>query len=123
MLGGAFRTDLPTYVSGVAGSTDAERAEQGSEWEERGAHSVKLHLGQGVEADLATVDAVMTAAPSLRVAVDAHRAYSVTDGLRLARGLAERGAWFLEAPLAPEDVAGHAHLVDRAEIPIAIGED
>jgi galactonate dehydratase len=48
--------------------------------------------------------------------------YSVTDAARLAAGLAERGGWFLEAPLAPEDVAGHTELVRRAGLPIAVGE-
>ena len=29
-----------------------------------------------------------------------------------------RDVWFLEAPLAPEDVAGHAELVARSAVPI-----
>jgi D-galactarolactone cycloisomerase len=122
LLGGAFRRTVPTYVSGLPRVTDPERAELAAEWAAKGATSVKLHLGHGVEADLATVDAVRTAAPTLRIAVDAHWAYSVTDALALARGLADRGGWFLEAPLAPEDVRGHADLVARAMVPIAIGE-
>lgn len=122
LLGGAFREEIPVYVSGLPRPTDAERAELAREWAGRGARRVKLHLGNGVAADLSTVDAVMTAAPELRVAVDAHWAYSVTDALRLADGLAERGAWFLEAPLAPEDLAGHTELVARSSVPIAVGE-
>lgn len=122
LLGGAFRDHVPVYVSGLPRSTDPERAELARDWHERGATSVKLHLGYGVEADLATVDAVRAAAPLLRVAVDAHWVYSVTDALRLADGLAERGAWFLEAPLAPEDVAGHAEVARQARIPVAVGE-
>lgn len=122
LLGGAFRTTVPTYVSGLPRGTDAGRAELAAEWVAKGATSVKLHLGNGVETDLATVDAIRSAAPSLRIAVDAHWAYSVTEALALARGLADRGAWFLEAPLAPEDVRGHADLVARADVPVAVGE-
>jgi D-galactarolactone cycloisomerase len=122
LLGGAFRTELPTYVSGLPKPTDPERAELASEWARRGARAVKLHLGHGVDADLTTVAAVRAAAPALRVAVDAHWAYSVDDALRLAAGLAERGGWFLEAPLVPEDVAGHAELAARSPVPIAVGE-
>jgi D-galactarolactone cycloisomerase len=122
LLGGAFRDDVPVYVSGLPKTTDAERAELAREWVARGATGVKLHLGNGVEADLATVDAVRSSAPALRVAVDAHWVYSVTDAARLAAGLAERGGWFLEAPLAPEDVAGHTELVRRAGLPVAVGE-
>ncbi|MGW3615104.1 mandelate racemase/muconate lactonizing enzyme family protein [Micromonospora sp. NPDC005163] len=122
LLGGAFRTRLPTYVSGLPRPTDPQRAALARNWAERGAAAVKLHLGHGVAADLATVDAVREAAPSLRIAVDGHWAYGVDEATALARGLADRGAWFLEAPLAPEDVAGHAELVSRATVPIAVGE-
>lgn len=122
LLGGAFRSEIPVYVSGLPKPTDDERAALAADWAARGARRVKLHLGNGVAADLATVDAVRSAAPGLRIAVDAHWAYTVTDALRLAAGLAERDAWFLEAPLAPEDVAGHAELVARSAVPIAVGE-
>ena len=122
MLGGAFRDELLCYVSGLPRSTDEERADLAKEWAERGARAVKLHLGRGVKADLATVAVVREAAPSLRVAADAHWAYRIDDALRLANGLANAGCWFLESPLAPEDVAGHAELVSRSPLPVAIGE-
>jgi len=122
MLGGAFREVVPTYVSGLPRPSDPERAELARDWARRGARSVKLALGFGVAEDLATVDAVQAAAPDLRVAVDAHWVYSVTDALRLARGLEKRDSWFLEAPLAPEDIVGHSELVARSAVPIAIGE-
>jgi len=121
-LGGGFRDVVPAYVSGLPRPTDAERAELAIEWQRRGATSVKLHLGFGVAADLATVDAVRAAAPGLRIAVDGHWAYRIGDALRLAEGLERRGVWFLEAPMAPEDIRGHAELVARINIPIAVGE-
>lgn len=122
LLGGPFRDRLPVYVSGLPRPTDDARASLAREWAAKGATAVKLHLGHGVDADLATVRAIRSAAPSLRVAVDAHWVYSVPEALRLARGLADVGGWFLEAPLAPEDVAGHADLAARSPIPVAVGE-
>lgn len=122
LLGGAFRSSIPTYVSGLPKQTNTERAALAKDWVARGAQRVKLHIGNGVEADLATVDAIRDAAPDLSIAVDAHWAYSITDALRLAEGLAQRDCWFLEAPLAPEDRAGHVELVARSLIPIAVGE-
>lgn len=122
LLGGAFREEIPVYVSGLPRPDDATRAALAAELVGQGARSVKLHLGHGVAEDLATVDAVRSAAPSLRIAVDAHWAYPLDLALRLARGLADRGCWFLEAPLVPEDLAGHAELVGRAELPVAVGE-
>ena len=88
----------------------------------KGVRAIKLHLGYGVDEDLATFDAVAAAHPELKVAVDAHWAYDLADALRLGRGLDERGAWFLEAPLAPEDIAAHRELAAALTTPIAVGE-
>lgn len=122
LLGGAFRTRVPTYVSGLPRPTDEARAELAAQWQADGARAVKLHLGHGIATDLATVDAVRAAAPQLRVAVDAHWAYDLGDARRLAAELAGRNCWFLEAPLAPEDDAGHAALAAASPIPVAVGE-
>ncbi|HEY3684644.1 MAG TPA: mandelate racemase/muconate lactonizing enzyme family protein [Streptosporangiaceae bacterium] len=122
LLGGAHRTVVPAYVSGLPVPTDAERAALAAEWAGRGATRVKLALGKGVAADLATYDAVAAAAPGLAVAVDAHWAYGMGDALRLGRELDRRGALFYEAPLAPEDVLGHAELAGSLATPVAIGE-
>jgi galactonate dehydratase len=120
LLGGAYRTAVPTYVSGLPVATDAERATLARNWIAQGAMSVKLHLGHGVEQDLATYDTV--AATGMRVAVDAHWAYDLADALRLGKALDARGAWFLEAPLAPEDVDGHRELAAALITPVAVGE-
>ncbi|PPG40617.1 mandelate racemase/muconate lactonizing enzyme family protein [Pseudoclavibacter sp. RFBA6] len=122
LLGGAFRDQVPVYVSGLPRSTDDERAELARTWQNSGMKAVKLHLGFGVDEDLATVSAIRRAAPELRVAVDAHWAYTMHEALRLSAGLTELGAWFLEAPLVPEDERGHAELVRRSRVPIGIGE-
>ena len=122
LLGGAYRRRVPTYVSGLPRPDDAARAELAKQWQDRGARLIKLHLGHGVETDLATVDAVRTAAPRVSVAVDAHWAYRLPEATRLGRELTARGVAFLEAPLAPEDIQGHRRLADRLDIPVAIGE-
>lgn len=122
LLGGAFRDRIPTYVSGLTAPDDTGRADQAAALQEQGVRTIKLHLGRGIETDLATLDAARAAAPAVRFAVDAHWAYSLTEAARLARELAARDVVFLEAPLAPEDLAGHAELCRRSEIPIAVGE-
>jgi len=122
LLGGAYRDEVPTYVSGLPRPTDAERFSLASEWVGNGVRAIKLHLGHGVAEDLATFDAVQAAHPQLRVAVDAHWAYALADALRLGRALDDRGAWFLEAPLVPEDIAAHRELAAALTTPVAIGE-
>lgn len=112
LLGGAFRTEVPTYVSGLTRPVE--------DWLAHGVQAIKLHLGRGVDADLAAYDEV--ARPGLRLAVDAHWAYDPADALRLGRALDERRAWFLEAPLVPEDLDGHRELAASIATPVAVGE-
>lgn len=122
LLGGAVRDRVPTYVSGLPSPDPGKRREMARQWSAAGATRLKLHLGFGITDDLATLDSILNLALPLRIAVDAHWAYSYPEALQLARELADRGCWFLEAPLAPEDRDGHANLVERSEVPIAVGE-
>jgi galactonate dehydratase len=122
LLGGAFTTEVPAYVSGVNGDDDAEIGRKAAAFAAEGVRRFKLHLGRGVKADTATVDAVLDAAPSALVAVDAHWSYDLGSARLLGRELDARAAWFFEAPLAPEDVAGHADLGRDIATPIAVGE-
>ncbi|MHB9756802.1 mandelate racemase/muconate lactonizing enzyme family protein [Streptomyces sp. BYX5S] len=122
LLGGAHRDRVPAYVSGLPEPTDEERAALAASYAKQGATMIKLALGKGVETDLATYDAVAAAAPGVRLAVDAHWAYSIGEALALGRELDRRGALFLEAPLAPEDVEGHRELAGRITTPVAVGE-
>ncbi|WP_031517784.1 mandelate racemase/muconate lactonizing enzyme family protein [Streptomyces sp. NRRL F-5123] len=122
LLGGAYRTGIPAYVSGLPEPTDEGRAELAAGWAAKGARAVKLAAGKGVEADLATYDAVAAAAPGLRIAVDAHWAYSLAEALELGRELDRRRALFFEAPMAPEDTEGHRDLASRITTPVAVGE-
>lgn len=122
LLGGAYRTAIPTYVSGLPRSTDVERADLAAEWVSKGVRRIKLALGYGVKEDLATYDSVSAVHPDLVVAVDAHWAYTQSDAERLGQGLDERNAWFLEAPMVPEDVEGHRQLASRLTTPVAVGE-
>ncbi|WP_420037145.1 mandelate racemase/muconate lactonizing enzyme family protein [Streptomyces sp. cg28] len=122
LLGGAHRDHVPAYVSGLPEPTDELRARLAVSYAEQGATMVKLALGKGIEADLATYDAVAAAAPGLRIAVDAHWAYRIGEALTLGAELDRRGALFYEAPLAPEDIEGHRELAARVTTPIAVGE-
>lgn len=122
LLGGAFRRDVPTYTSQISGSDDATRAESVAKLYADGVRRFKLHLGQGVAADLATFDAVAAVAPGSQIAIDAHCVYDVATATRLGRGLDERGGWFLESPLTAENIGGHAELAAAVDTPIAAGE-
>jgi D-galactarolactone cycloisomerase len=122
LLGGAFRTTIPYYISGLPRPDDDSRVELMRTWIDDGVRNVKLHLGNGVQTDLATYDRIATLDPDLKIALDGHWHYSTSEALRLGRELDERGAWFLEAPLAPEDIEGTRELALQLATPVAIGE-
>ena len=122
MVGTQSRSTIPHYLSGIPANDDATRVAAALELHDSGIESLKLHLGFGVETDLATVAALRREVPSLRIAVDAHWAYSREEANLLADELATLGAWYLEAPLSPDDISGHAALVARGSLPIAVGE-
>ena len=121
LLGGAFRSTIPSYVSGLADTAEAS-AGMARHWFDQGARRVKLHLGRGVEEDLHHFDMVSGACSSLDIAVDVHWSYDLAQARRLGTALDERGAWFLEAPLEPEDVDGHQELARAIRTPLAVGE-
>jgi len=122
LAGGRFTEILPTYVSGIRGNDDAERVDKATAFVEAGVRRIKLHLGTDIRTDLATYDAIRAVHPDLDLALDAHWTYRLGQAKALGRELDDRGAWFFEAPLAPEDVEGHRDLAATLATPIAIGE-
>jgi len=123
ILGGAFRERVPLYLSGPRGDSVEERLEDATAFVEQGFGAVKLFVGRGVEADLAEVRLFRERfGDGVAILVDAHWQYPRADALRLGRGLEEFGVRWLEAPIDPEDVAGHAALVAALDVPIALGE-
>lgn len=122
LAGGRFAEVLPTYVSGIRGSDDADRADKASALVDAGVRRIKLHLGTDIRTDLATYDAIRAVHPDLEVALDAHWTYRLGEAKALGRELDDRRAWFFEAPLAPEDVEGHRDLAASLATPIAVGE-
>lgn len=123
LLGGPCRTALPCYVSGLGGATTEQRVDEARAWAARGARAFKIFL-TGSEADcLADLDALRSALDKdTSLFVDALWRLDARRAPRLADELAARDVGWLEAPLMPEDVAGHARLARRTRVPIAIGE-
>lgn len=123
LLGGAYRKELPAYVSGLPKQTTNEKIALALEWKEKGFQAIKLHLGLGVEEDADIVRQIRTAlGEHTCVMVDAHWAYTVPQSIRLGRMLEQWNVDFLEAPIQPEDVDGTAELTQALGMPVAVGE-
>ncbi|HSL57043.1 MAG TPA: o-succinylbenzoate synthase [Acidimicrobiales bacterium] len=85
---------------------------------QRGHRSVKLKIHPG--SDLDPLRAVRATWPDLSVAADANGSYA--DDLDRLPLLDEVGLTYLEQPLAPDDLVGHATLVARLRTPVALDE-
>jgi D-galactarolactone cycloisomerase len=130
LLGGAYRTKIPVYASSVPAAqdhSDQEGQEQCLRMVEsylsKGFKAMKLGLGSTVENDLKNVGLIRGFAGEDTVLfADAGWKYDLTQAKSLAKGLAELGVQFLEAPLAPENVQGYSQLCCSTQIAIAGGE-
>lgn len=123
LLGGTFRDRLPAYVSGLRAPTDGARAELAARHFADGYAAVKLYLGHGFEADVAQARTVRDrVGRGARLLADVFWVYPLEGAIRLGRELEALGVEWLESPLAPEDVRGHAALARALEINVAVGE-
>ena len=127
MLGGRYRPEITVYYSGVAGirdpGSDAERQklhDAAAQAVADGHTAVKIAIGFGAEADLASVDIVReVVGDDGLVLVDALGGYDYTQSLALGARFAERGVFWFETPLPTDDFRGYVELSKRSPIPIA----
>ena len=129
LLGGAYRNRVPLYLTTVGGTGPEEKAAAAVEAYRGGFTRMKLHLSMDPEGVLRVVDAVLDALSRVagqdrppRIAVDTHWVHDLASARHLARAFDERGVWFFEAPLAPEDLSGHELLAAGSTTPVAVGE-
>jgi L-alanine-DL-glutamate epimerase-like enolase superfamily enzyme len=124
VAGGNART-IPAYGSGVdlPKSLD-ELLRQVEGFMQRGFPGVKVKIGRPDPADdEARLRAVRRLiGDEVDLMVDANMAWTVDQALERARRLVGLKPFWLEEPIAPEDVEGHARLVRGLPMPIAVGE-
>ena len=123
LLGGAHRTEIPAYISGLPVEGLEEKVNLALSWKEHGFRAIKLHIGYGMDEDIRIMAALRKALGSdFTLMMDAHWNYDVSQAVKLARRLEDLGVEFLECPLNPEDYNGYAELSAAVDIPIALGE-
>lgn len=123
LLGGPFESQLPAYISGLAGADDAARIAQAVEYQGRGFNSFKLFMDGEPAALLRLHDGLRERlGPQAQLMIDALWRFEQAAAVRFGRELDARQATWFEAPLKPEDVAGHARLAASVETAIALGE-
>lgn len=119
LLAAAPKQTVPAYLSGTSGATVAERASFAARYAAEGFSLVKLYYESSWGELLAVADALPA---GMQFAVDALWHLAPAEAIAMARELDARSARWLECPLYPEDVAGHAALAAAITTPLALGE-
>ena len=124
LLGDRRRDSIPAYVSGLPKATLPERCDLAASWCERGFDSFKFAAPVADDGPVAELRALRDRlGDDRRIACDLHWAYAPEEAAALARDLEPYAPWFLEAPLAPEDVDGLAWVAANSDATIAVGEE
>jgi D-galactarolactone cycloisomerase len=121
LFGGPTNTSLPVYISGLTGATEQEQLESLERHVECGASAVKIFMAQE-PADCLSLVRKIRQRSGVKIFVDALWRFDLQSALRFAKELEAYDVGWLEAPLAPEDIAGHGELARLSPIRIAIGE-
>jgi L-alanine-DL-glutamate epimerase-like enolase superfamily enzyme len=118
------------YVKAYAGGIDLqipldELRERTRRNLERGFRAIKMKLGrERLADDIARVKAVReVVGPDIPLMVDANMRWTVEQAIRASRALAEFDLYWLEEPIIPDDVEGHARIAREGSLPIATGEN
>ncbi|MGY4408129.1 mandelate racemase/muconate lactonizing enzyme family protein [Bradyrhizobium sp. USDA 3315] len=127
LLGGAQRTEIGTYATGLlrrrADDPIRYLAEEAAGYVAEGFPAVKLKIGFGVEEDAVTIRVVREAiGPTVKLMVDANHAYDSVAAIRLGRMIEHHDIDWFEEPVPPENIAGYRAVKTALSIPIAGGE-
>jgi len=129
LLGGAFRTEVDCYATGLY-FTDMDRlteeaVEEARGYVEEGFKAVKMKIGLGnLRTDFERVKAVREAVgPDIRLMVDANHAFTVPNAIRLGRMLEELDIEWFEEPISPEDIEGYIQVTNALDMAVAGGEN
>lgn len=124
MLGGAFHSEIPAYVSGLPDDTLKKRCELAKSWQERGFDSFKFALPVADDGAATELGALReTLGDEAQVAIDLHWSLTDEEAISLAKELAPSRPWFLEAPVATEEVEELRNVAQKSDQRIAVGEE
>ncbi len=105
-------------------ASPARMGELARAWSARGFRSLKVKVGRGHDEDVRALSAIVRAAPSARLRLDANAALRARDALRLLDAVRALGGdvELFEQPCGERDLDGMAELVRLAGVPIIADE-
>jgi L-alanine-DL-glutamate epimerase-like enolase superfamily enzyme len=125
LLGGYDRR-VPCYAGGIDLELSVdELLAQADRSVARGFRAIKMKVGRPrLGDDIARVSALRNyVGDGFPLMVDANMKWSADEAIRAARALAGYDLTWLEEPISPDDMAGHARVLREGGLPIAAGEN
>ena len=125
MLSESPRKAIAVYWSGIRRASLAERIDLMRQMTDEGLRGAKIFAGADTAETLREVEQLRAGVPGAwQLMVDALWSYTaVANAAEAKRLLAGHEVAWLECPLLPEDLAGHAELAQLPGVPIALGEN
>lgn len=125
LLGG-FDARVPCYAGGIDLDLSVESLlKQTDDNLAKGFRAIKMKVGRpDLSSDLARVRAMREhLGDGFPLMADANMKWTVEEAIRAARALQQFDLTWLEEPIIPDDVAGHARILATTGMPIAAGEN
>ncbi|RUT34796.1 mandelate racemase/muconate lactonizing enzyme family protein [Arsenicitalea aurantiaca] len=123
LLGTYGRTEVEAYASSISWSAEEKAAEQIEAATAMGFKMIKAKLGAPADEAIAWCRKVREMVRSdIKLCADANFAYDLDDAIRVARALHELDFYWLEEPIAPEDIDGYKRLRAASPMRIVAGE-
>lgn len=127
LLGGAFRTRVQAYATGLFRKERADRTaalvEEARGYVDQGFKAMKMKVGFGPEYDIRNVAAVRRAiGDGVLFAVDANCGYDRGSAIAVGKEIAQQNLLWFEEPISPDDVEGHIEIRRALNVRIAGAE-
>ncbi len=125
LLGG-FDARVPCYAGGIDLDLSVEALlRQTDDNLAKGFRAIKMKVGRpDLASDVARVQAMRKHLGSgFPLMADANMKWTVEEAIRAARALQPCDLTWLEEPIIPDDIAGHARIMAAGGVPIAAGEN
>ncbi|WP_243232852.1 mandelate racemase/muconate lactonizing enzyme family protein [Microbacterium sp. CIAB417] len=123
---GRKRDRMRAYGSGVnLHYTQDELLAQVQRWIDSGFEAVKIKVGKpDIAEDVDRVEAVRELlGPARALMIDANQRWDLARATSSVEALSRFDPAWIEEPLRADDLAGHAELARRIDVPIAVGEN
>jgi D-galactarolactone cycloisomerase len=132
MLGGSIREKVPVYASFMSPALEPSlEVERVTASVERGFKAVKLHAGTRCKGEDGPTNAARVSQAvrelwptrqDLQLIIDVSNTFTVHEAIRVGRALEELDVWWMEEPIAANDLIEYKKVQAALDLPISAGE-